>query len=150
MSDWFTLMVINMSETFAWLIYCFLSTFWNSVYLLFQGYFSYVLSHIYILIRLFFLKSRICKSISKLEFFGPTGVSISGRFYEAVLRSLGDSKYISFIPSENFIFPNYFHKFFSAWAVEKKIVKKPVLDEWKVCFIFQLLKLRKKLWKKLG
>ena len=51
----------------------------------------------------------------------------------------------------NLVFPNFFHLFFSALAVEKEnklfIVPKQVffsvLDQWKVCFLFQLLKLRK-------
>ena len=55
----------------------------------------------------------------------------------------------------NLVFPNYFNKFFSVWAVEKenklfigaKLRKKTCFGPiWKVCFLFQLLKLRKKTW----
>ena len=61
----------------------------------------------------------------------------------------------------NFLIPNnqsFFPQFFSVWGVEKenklfigaKLRKKTVLDQWKVCFLFQLLKLRKIWWKFFG
>ena len=45
----------------------------------------------------------------------------------------------------NFVFPNFFHEFFSVLPFFFK-----VLDQWKVCFLFQLLKLRKILGKNWG